>query len=229
MRLLLNSSWTVADISHQVGYNSPGTFSSRFRRSVGVSPIAFRQLGGYLPHFAAQDRARRANRAGTTVRGNMHVADGGPGGHTFVGIFRGPVPQGPPASWVVLPRPGPFVLNDVRDGTWCVHAQAVAPVADATTTAPQKPGGAPYVGSCGPIVVHPETPITAVELLLRPRRAFDPQVLLAPVEVRSGPARDFGAENARIQPRFADTYLHLSSEETRCAELSGPLYEPTQV
>src|ERR1043165_8139811 len=36
-RLLVSTSFTVADISHRVGYNSVGTFSSRFRSSVGVS------------------------------------------------------------------------------------------------------------------------------------------------------------------------------------------------
>src|SRR5436190_23260100 len=45
-RLLLVTSFTVADISHRVGYNSVGTFSSRFRSSVGVSPTTYRQLGG---------------------------------------------------------------------------------------------------------------------------------------------------------------------------------------
>src|SRR3954468_23765148 len=50
-RLLLSTTLTVADISHRVGYNSVGTFSSRFRNSVGVSPTTYRQLGGTAPRL----------------------------------------------------------------------------------------------------------------------------------------------------------------------------------
>src|SRR5262245_51420880 len=43
-QLLLSTSFNIADISHRVGYTSVGTFSSRFTRSVGISPIAYRRL-----------------------------------------------------------------------------------------------------------------------------------------------------------------------------------------
>src|SRR5918992_4039442 len=48
-KLLLSTSLSVADISHQVGYSSVGTFSSRFKRSVGLSPTVYRELGGPTP------------------------------------------------------------------------------------------------------------------------------------------------------------------------------------
>src|SRR5688572_10909767 len=37
-RLLVSTSLTVAEVSQRVGYGSVGTFSSRFSRSVGMSP-----------------------------------------------------------------------------------------------------------------------------------------------------------------------------------------------
>ena len=43
-RLLLTSSLNVADVCFRVGYNSLGSFTVRFSRSVGVSPGRFRQL-----------------------------------------------------------------------------------------------------------------------------------------------------------------------------------------
>lgn len=55
-RLLVSTSFTVSDISHQVGYNSVGTFSTRFRSSVGVSPTAYRQLVGASSAVTADDR-----------------------------------------------------------------------------------------------------------------------------------------------------------------------------
>src|ERR687887_1129758 len=67
-RLLLTPSLTVADISHRVGYNSVGTFSSRFRHSVGVSPTTYRQLGGNPAELPA-DQSSEAETRGV-VRGN---------------------------------------------------------------------------------------------------------------------------------------------------------------
>src|SRR5436305_4511192 len=46
-QLLVSTSMNVADISVYVGYNSVGTFSSRFSRSVGMSPTAYRRCAGY--------------------------------------------------------------------------------------------------------------------------------------------------------------------------------------
>ena len=50
-RLLVTTSLNVTDISVRVGYNSVGTFSSRFSRSVGLSPTTFRRMGGYAPRI----------------------------------------------------------------------------------------------------------------------------------------------------------------------------------
>lgn len=44
VRLLLTTSKSVTEITHEVGYNSVGTFSSRFHRVYGHSPSEFRQL-----------------------------------------------------------------------------------------------------------------------------------------------------------------------------------------
>src|SRR5687768_1524303 len=42
-RLLLATDLSVAEISQRVGYTSIGTFSSRFKLSVGVSPSTYRE------------------------------------------------------------------------------------------------------------------------------------------------------------------------------------------
>ena len=42
-RLLVVTDLSVADISQRVGYTSVGTFSSRFKASVGVSPSTYRE------------------------------------------------------------------------------------------------------------------------------------------------------------------------------------------
>ena len=42
-RLLLSTSMSVTEITHEVGYTSVGTFSSRFKDMVGVSPTEYRR------------------------------------------------------------------------------------------------------------------------------------------------------------------------------------------
>src|SRR2546421_10686882 len=67
-RLLVSTSFTVSDISHRVGYNSVGTFSARFRTSVGVSPSMYRQLGGITAQGGEDDVAAQA---WSTIRGQV--------------------------------------------------------------------------------------------------------------------------------------------------------------
>ena len=59
-QLLLETSLSVTEISYMVGYNSLGTFTSRFTRSVGVPPARYRALsrGGVLPPSSFSGPAR---------------------------------------------------------------------------------------------------------------------------------------------------------------------------
>src|SRR5918999_867311 len=43
-RLLLSTSLTVKEIAGRVGYSSVGTFSTKFKSSVGFSPTAYRAV-----------------------------------------------------------------------------------------------------------------------------------------------------------------------------------------
>src|SRR5947208_1146226 len=86
-RLLLSTQFTVADISHRVGYNSVGTFSSRFRNSVGVSPTTYRQLGG-SPLQPPADRPPMAETKGV-VRGAIIAPPSSHPSLIFIGLFPG--------------------------------------------------------------------------------------------------------------------------------------------
>src|SRR6266536_328180 len=46
-RLLTTTGLNVTDISLLVGYNSVGTFSTRFTKSVGLPPTTYRRMGGH--------------------------------------------------------------------------------------------------------------------------------------------------------------------------------------
>jgi AraC-like DNA-binding protein len=175
-RLLLATSITVADIGHRVGYNSVGTFSSRFRSSVGVSPITYRQLGGIAPRIPV-DQRRVFEGGTTTLRGHVHgVPVDGLGG-VFVGMFPSRVPEGTPARYTVLAGPGPYQLHDVPSGTWYLTAHAVASTPDDTEVR--------YVGSYGPFTTQADTAARLVDVQLRRTRSLDPPLLLALPDLRA--------------------------------------------
>jgi AraC-like DNA-binding protein len=167
-RLLLTTTLTVADISHQVGYNSVGTFSSRFRYSVGVSPTTYRQLGGItqLPLPAPAPLATST----TTVRGHVAAPSTNVIGPIYIGLFPGRVLEAPAATSVVVNGAGPYVLPDVPPGTWYLLAHA---------TTVNTPAAAQYVGCHGPIDVQPHVSAHIADIYLRPHNTIDPPVLIA--------------------------------------------------
>lgn len=171
-RLLLATSITVTDISHRVGYNSVGTFSTRFSSRVGVSPSTYRRLGGVAPVVPVDEVDVPVTVRGTDVRGHIIAPENTSIGLVFVGLFRGRITEGPPVRSAVLDGPDSFVLRNVPEGSWYLVAHC--------------PDGAPYVGHLGPITTRPGTVARMVDLRLRPTRPFDPPVLLALPDLRAG-------------------------------------------
>jgi AraC-like DNA-binding protein len=173
-RLLLTSSLTVADISHLVGYNSIGTFSSRFRMSVGVSPTTYRQYGGYV---APLEEHLRLHGTGEhpVVRGHVHHPAGSRPGRVVMGLFPDRIAQGLPVRHTTIARAGEFTLADVPDGTWHLIARSVG--------AGQRPGeDEVYVAAFGPLTVSGGVAQQPVDVWLRPRLIFDPPALLAQLD-----------------------------------------------
>ena len=163
-RLLESTALGVTEISHQVGYSSVGTFSSRFKSSVGVSPTRYRQLDRVALAACAQEGERSA----MSILGDVAspVQEDGP---VFAGLFPERILQGMPASYAVIDRPGPFVLRNVPVGTWHLLACSL--------------DGSPSqrrVGHVGPITIRqPGAAVHPARLQLRPARPLDPPALLA--------------------------------------------------
>ncbi|MBV2156603.1 helix-turn-helix transcriptional regulator [Kitasatospora sp. SUK 42] len=179
-RLLMATALTVTEISHRVGYNSVGTFSSRFASSVGVSPSMFRQLKGFTTRIQIAP-CGGANPDLATVRGEIRASVAGDLGCVFVGLFPTRIPEGRPAACTVLPRPGSFCLEQAPAGTWYLLAHSVPASMGEVLTGDQELS----VGSVGPIEARPDIPLLPVELRLRPIRALDPPVLMALLDVRA--------------------------------------------
>lgn len=192
-RLLISTSLTVAEISNRVGYSSVGTFSSRFKSSVGVAPTLYRQYGGYRPLIPTDDRRNGWGSRAVTIRGEIVPAPGAGSGSVFVGLFPEPIPQGSPVRCAMLAEPGRYELPNVPQGTWYVLAHMVAPSEEAVIPDPLDPDSTAWVGSYGPIAVGADTAVRPADVRLRPMRVIDPPVLMALVDVRPGPAHAVGS------------------------------------
>jgi len=185
-QLLVSTSLNVIDISHEVGYNSVGTFSTRFTSAVGVAPTTYRRLGGYAPTIDVDGPDEVEPSA--TVTGEISTK--AELGFTFIGLFPQPIPQGKPVSCTVLQEPGPFELEKVPPGSWYLLAHAV-PVgfqepAHLPPTAPEQADDEPvFVLQHGPLDIQRNRDVELADLHLHPMRALDPPVLMALTDVRS--------------------------------------------
>lgn len=177
-RLLESTPLTVTEVSAQIGYSSVGTFSSRFKTSVGVPPIGYRRSARVLPPLCpgTEDPGIWS----PAIRGDIDASliDS----PVFVGLFPDRILEGMPVRCVLLLRPGPFVLANVPAGRW--HLLAV--------TLDAHPPGSPgvemrCVAHHGPIEADPGAGGGVLYVRLRPSSILDPPVLLALPDLESLP------------------------------------------
>jgi AraC-like DNA-binding protein len=181
--LLLSTGLTVTEVSYRVGYNSIGTFSSRFRESVGLSPTAYRQRRGLIEGTPGEVDFGQLDSRAATIRGQIWPPREAEAGPMFVGLFPSRLPHGRPIRCALLPEPGMFLLDNVPPGNWYLIADA-----HAAHRADQIASG-DYVAIHGPITVLLDTDIRLPDLWLRPSSVFDPPVLLAWFDVRTATSR----------------------------------------
>lgn len=183
-QLLVTTSLNVTDISLKVGYNSVGTFSSRFTRSVGLSPTTYRRLGGFAPEITVDGRDWDPSEASGTVIGRIHPSPAHQPGLVYVGLFPGRIPEGRPIRCTILDRPGPYLLEKVPEGVWYVLSHSIPGDPDHVGTIQLDELPIPFVGSCGPVTIRRDSVVNSADLRLRPARPIDPPVLLALLDVR---------------------------------------------
>ncbi|MFJ6216183.1 helix-turn-helix transcriptional regulator [Streptomyces sp. NPDC092296] len=129
--LLLETDLSVTEISYRVGYNSLGTFTSRFTRSVNHSPARYRALArAGLPDHAQLGRAtppalHDSGRHSGPVNGSVRFPDTAQAKRIYVGAFREPIVQGRPVACAILSGPGEFSLPAVPEGVWYIRATVV--------------------------------------------------------------------------------------------------------
>jgi len=143
-RLLLTTSQRVTDVCFAVGFESLGTFTTRFGQLVGVAPQELRRLAERHGERSVTWLADAAGAPGTAdrcVSGWLEPPDG-ESCLTLVGLFDRAVPQGMPSACDIVARtPGPFCVPRVATGSH--HLLAVGfpearTVLDATLLEPHR-------------------------------------------------------------------------------------------
>jgi AraC-like DNA-binding protein len=174
-RLLVSTSLTVAAISTSVGYTSLGTFSSRFHRSVGTSPAAYRRHLYPQPLLTEQTTPARA---GATITGVVRTFCPGFAAPIFIGLFPDAIAEGRPASWAVMDRPGPYRLSGVTPGSWYLIAHSLRG-RNVAAIDPGRTDQVTAVARYGPVRIAGGGSVEATEMTVRPPRDFDPPALLS--------------------------------------------------
>lgn len=183
-RLLLTTSLSVTDVCFEVGYNSIGTFTSRFTQLVGLSPRNFRQLAERVDssflESSLDEVAAILNQSpcSQSVTGRILKPDAGQR-LIFVGLFPTRIPQSRPLAGTLIIRSDTYGIGPVKDGCYNVFAAAFL-----KTSEPQSflvPDSASLLvgaGSCAAKVRRGQCEMP-VNIALRSLRVTDPPILVA--------------------------------------------------
>ncbi|MEY9211867.1 helix-turn-helix transcriptional regulator [Thermobifida halotolerans] len=141
-RLLLTTSLTVSDIVCSVGYNSVGTFTSRFTQEVGMSPTQYRRpdvrelVLAVSPDFQrlppvdlareAKKRNARNHPGGGSIEYTVELPPWAGNANVLVGVFADPIPQCAPVACQAWTGTGTarLLIEDVPVGHWVAIAVA---------------------------------------------------------------------------------------------------------
>ncbi|MFJ8909393.1 helix-turn-helix transcriptional regulator [Streptomyces sp. NPDC102351] len=178
-RLIGATSMRVVDVCAEVGWASPGSFTSAFTAAVGLPPGRYRRLcreeGESAPGPRPDPHARRG-----AVAGTVRLPRGHGNARVFLGAFATGVVRHPAAASLVVDVPGDrpscYTLRDVPAGHWHLLAVAVAagtghdPHAVRTELTAHGPATAVTVTAGD---------VTSAAVRLRPAHPADPPVLLA--------------------------------------------------
>lgn len=132
--LLLTSPASITDVCFEIGYESLGTFSSRFKKLVGVGPAEFRHLPDIVAGMNFRDEPSRGNGScNSHTIANVHGVAALPHGirsTVFVGVYPSLLAGARPIGGQMLPEGGPFRITGLPYGTWYLLAAALPHTAD---------------------------------------------------------------------------------------------------
>ncbi|GLV60679.1 hypothetical protein KDH_74980 [Dictyobacter sp. S3.2.2.5] len=179
--LLLSTPLSVTDICFEVGYNSPGSFTTRFTQLVGFSPrLLRRRAQEFIPPTLDESARQRSRPEQWPLKNTFSGQVSAPPafqGIINIGLFVRPIPQGAPVCCTRLTGPGTYRLSGVPDGIYYMLAAAFPLNSD-----PQS-----YLLPGERMLVHkPEGPLVIINghisgernVTLRPQRLTDPPLVM---------------------------------------------------
>ncbi|RUT02782.1 AraC family transcriptional regulator [Dulcicalothrix desertica PCC 7102] len=181
-QLLLTTQNSVTDICYEVGYNSLGTFVTRFKQLVGLSPGQMRYMAEYITlpcwqyvhEHVTQHCCISLSSRGLT--GQISTIDECTK-PIFVGLFPTPIPQSRPLSCTVLTAPGTYHIASLpKDGQYYVFATTLTWSTERLTYFLQE---TPLRGSAGPVLVRNGQVCDHVNIKLYPVQLTNPPLLFA--------------------------------------------------
>ncbi|HEX8708633.1 MAG TPA: AraC family transcriptional regulator [Pyrinomonadaceae bacterium] len=183
-QLLLTTSMSVTEVCYEVGYNSLGTFTTRFTQLVGLSPHQFRRSSERVTMASLETSCARflerprGNADQPCIKGVV-TAPASVEGLILVGLFAGHIPQGQPAGGTLLARPGNYSISGVSDGTYHLLAAVLPKSTDLLSyLLPERKSLYVGVGE-SPIIVRKGRAHGLADILLRPMRLTDPPLLIS--------------------------------------------------
>lgn len=179
-RLLLTTDRSVTDICYEVGYNSLGTFTTRFTQLVGLPPGQLRLLSESFTAASAGELLTLGmspqDAEGPAITGHVDAGRAS-AGLIFLGLFEKAIPQERPVSCAILARPGRYRIEIPGDGRFFVFAAGLAHI--------EKPldylmcgGSIRGVGQAGPLEIRGEEVRGETDFTLRPPNLLDPPLLV---------------------------------------------------
>jgi AraC family transcriptional regulator len=180
-RLLLTSQLNVIDVCFEMGYDSLGTFTTRFTQLVGLPPTSLRRMAEHvtLAKLNLPSGREISHPPAIFVKSGLTGRITAPenfDGLIFVGLFSLSIPQAEPVSCALLTRPGEYRLAPVPDGHYYVMVAALNKHDD--TLSSWLTDNA-LRGKVGPIVVRAGRFNEQADVPLRPPRLTDPPIIIA--------------------------------------------------
>lgn len=183
-RLLLTTKMSITDICFEVGYNSLGTFTSRFTNLVGLSPREYRRLAKQIRSFDWERLFREgwqladSNPTQPFLKGRVHAPMDFEG-LIFIGLFEQMIPQSRPIAGTMLTRGSSFYLSSLPIGEFYLLSAALPRVEDALEYL--LPDFSKLLVGVGetPLHIRSVNDQKKIKIHLRPLQITDPPILVS--------------------------------------------------